>query len=42
MHWLRFSFTRFFFFIVGCAGTSVIMFYLSDELEKATPYSFDQ
>ena len=43
MHWLRFSFTRFFFlFIIGCAGTSVIMFYLSDELEKATPYSFDQ
>ncbi|MFN8252236.1 MAG: histidine kinase [Ferruginibacter sp.] len=43
MHWLRFSFSRFFFlFVIGCAATSIIMYYGSDVLEKSTPYSFEQ
>jgi two-component sensor histidine kinase len=43
MQWLRFSFTRFFFlFIIGCAGTAILMYYGVDALEKATPYSFDK
>lgn len=42
MQWLRFSFTRFFFlFIIGCAGTAIIMYYGAEALEKSTPYSFE-
>ncbi len=43
MQWLRFSFTHFFFlFIIGCAGTAVIMYYSTEVLEKSTPYSFEK
>lgn len=42
-HWLRFSFNRFFIlFIIGIAGTSLIMQYGGNFLEKSTPYSFDK
>jgi two-component sensor histidine kinase len=42
-HWLKFSFNKFFLlFIAGIGVTALILFYGSDAVEKATPYSFEK
>lgn len=43
LQWLRFSIGRFILlFIIGCAGTSALMYYGDEVIEKSTPYSFDK
>lgn len=43
LKWLRYSFGPFvLLFVLGCCGTSLLMYYGDDLLEKSSPYSFEK